>query len=77
MIPTSLAKYLDIIRAIIKKIFKITGAAAPDQNLPLVFKEAAKRAVKIINIKYGKMIFAYGIASSNLITSSTKPGAIK
>ena len=42
---------MDIINAIIKKTLSITGAAAPDQNLPEVFKAEAKRAVKIIKTK--------------------------
>ena len=49
--PVSLSKYIDIINAIIKKTLSITGAAAPDQNLPEVFKAEAKRAVKIIKTK--------------------------
>ena len=39
---------MDIINAIIKKTLSITGAAAPDQNLPEVFKAEAKRAVKFV-----------------------------
>ena len=50
--------------------------AAPTQKLPLVFKLAENRAVKTINIKYGKITFAYGIVNSKRSKLSENPGAI-
>ena len=41
---------------IIKNIFSIDGVAAPAQKFPLVFKLAENKAVKTINIRYGKTI---------------------
>ena len=74
--PYSKSKYLATIKPIIKNIFKIEGVAAPTQKLPLVFKLAENRAVKTINIKYGKITFAYGIVNSNRSKLSENPGAI-
>ena len=51
IIPTSLEAYLETISAIIRKAFNITGAAAPDQNFPFVFRQAANKEVNIIKIK--------------------------
>ena len=52
------------------------GAAEAAANLLCEFKIALKKEDKLTNIKKGKVILVKVVANSNLLVSSTKPGAI-
>ena len=62
---------------IIKKIFKIIGAADAAANLLCEFKIAPKKDDKLTNKRKGKVILVKLIVISNLSEFSVKPGAIK
>ena len=62
---------------IIKKIFKIIGAADAAANLLCEFKIAPKKDDKLTNKRKGKVILVKLIVISSLYEFSVKPGAIK